>query len=256
MLVERAGLDYQSRLGFAELTWYGDRDQIGATLQIGQSIIDKALHVPVSQVGLRDEPGLAATFRGEVWSPGIRHPNLYRPQPRFAQGVAMLLYAAIDIGHGSPFCYKQQVTRRLVLHATAFGWKRFSAVSLDVEGAMTEQPPERPAQLGDPTKRQDPRRPNRARQLPREVVSGNALGLLPSQRGTHRQHLGTEMSPWRVEARMSCGATGQLAESPKIFGAPDWIRTSDPCLRRAVLYPLSYRRMRGRGTRMMKSLEA
>ena len=26
------------------------------------------------------------------------------------------------------------------------------------------------------------------------------------------------------------------------YGAPDWTRTSDPCLRRAVLYPLSYRR--------------
>ncbi len=30
----------------------------------------------------------------------------------------------------------------------------------------------------------------------------------------------------------------------EVIGAPDWTRTSDPCLRRAVLYPLSYRRCR------------
>src|SRR6266481_10114972 len=27
----------------------------------------------------------------------------------------------------------------------------------------------------------------------------------------------------------------------RVFGAPDWIRTSDPCLRRAILYPAELR---------------
>ena len=54
--------------------------------------------------------------------------------------------------------------------------------------------------------------------------------------------------PARVDlAAFSCkGAVrgkGEIAETFTSYGAPGWDRTSNPCLRRAVLYPLSYGRL-------------
>jgi hypothetical protein len=37
--------------------------------------------------------------------------------------------------------------------------------------------------------------------------------------------------------------TGEIVETLFRVGAPGWDRTSNPCLRRAVLYPLSYGRI-------------
>ena len=56
-------------------------------------------------------------------------------------------------------------------------------------------------------------------------------------------------TPWQPEARechLSDGERAPIARCPDPFrnGAPGWDRTSNPCLRRAVLYPLSYRRER------------
>jgi hypothetical protein len=48
----------------------------------------------------------------------------------------------------------------------------------------------------------------------------------------------------------------ELAKTPEpllILGAPGWDRTSNPCLRRAVLYPLSYGRIRATGPLSTKS---
>src|SRR5271167_919327 len=38
-----------------------------------------------------------------------------------------------------------------------------------------------------------------------------------------------------------CCRGDRLRKPINDFGAPDWIRTSDPCLRRAVLYPAELR---------------
>ena len=49
----------------------------------------------------------------------------------------------------------------------------------------------------------------------------------------------------RAQTRMSCRIPHLASKRGKVAGAPGWDRTSNPCLRRAVLYPLSYGR-RGR----------
>ncbi len=50
---------------------------------------------------------------------------------------------------------------------------------------------------------------------------------------------------WGDMAVFGCtkrGGDAETAETLEGFGAPGWDRTSNPCLRRAVLYPLSYGR--------------
>ena len=53
--------------------------------------------------------------------------------------------------------------------------------------------------------------------------------------------------PCRCQLQFSCNETmrrtEKTAESLTRLGAPGWDRTSNPCLRRAVLYPLSYGRL-------------
>src|SRR5882672_1180148 len=45
----------------------------------------------------------------------------------------------------------------------------------------------------------------------------------------------------RQATRRRCNTSRSSGTDPVKSGAPDWIRTSDPCLRRAILYPAELR---------------
>ena len=49
--------------------------------------------------------------------------------------------------------------------------------------------------------------------------------------------------PAAIQLQRDNATNGETAESLTRLGAPGWDRTSNPCLRRAVLYPLSYGRL-------------
>src|SRR4051812_17834279 len=68
-----------------------------------------------------------------------------------------------------------------------------------------------------------------------DLVGRFAGVVRPARNGSH----GRSTRRWSAFTWANCPAS--VPREQKEDGAPDWVRTSDPCLRRAVLYPAELR---------------